>query len=398
MSPVLPDYGENAMTITPPGLETLARLADLRIEALNTPTAPGQPQDFQIRPASLQFVPTPSTLPSPLPSPLTASQLNGLIATDEVLNAASAVKMEVAWGVEDRNGNAVGQDKAIVCSRGTDTAANLAKSLQATVLVLPDFVELVRDATALPIKTRYVTASVTLSVGKGGPRERIKLPLLRYPITVPAIPIPTLAVFFAKRNLGVDVNGELQSGDQFALIVVPQNSPIGDLPALRAILETLSELMRTVDNIKTLAGLAGNVLPALSQLTESANTLTGALNAHVIGSNVGIAFVAADRIPNLNDVDTIKRGIFHNDIEAEDTISSLVLLGPPGRRLRCFQDRGYTGRALTVATGGACTAIVVEMNHPSITVLPPKIDGLEPPSTTQMVGELDNRMSSLAFL
>jgi hypothetical protein len=382
------------MAISLAGLESLARSADLRIEALNVPTAPGQPQDFQIRPASLHFIPTPSALPSPL----TTSLLNGVVPTEGVLNAASAVRMEVEWGVEDREGNTVGQSEAIVCSRGTDTVASLARSLQATVLVLPDFVELVRDSTALPIKTRYVTASVTLSVGTGSKRESIKLPLLRHPITVPAIPIPTLAVFFAGPTLGVDENGGLRSGDQFALIVVPENSPIGDLPALRAILETLAELNRTVDNIKTLAGLAGAVLPAVGQLAESANSLAGALNAHMIGSEVGVAFVAADRIPDLNDIDTIKRGFLSNDIEAEDNISSLVLLAPPGRRLRCFQHVDFTGRALIVATGGACIAIVNEMTDAPVAVLPPEIAGLDPPTTKQTSAGLNNRMSSLAFL
>lgn len=390
------------MAISLAGLENLARSADLRIEALNTPTAPGQPQDFQIRPASLQFISESSQFvspPSSVPSPLTASLLNGPIPTEALLNAANAVKIkiEVVWGVEDRAGNAVGIDQAIVCSRSTDTATNLAKSLQATVLVLPDFVELVRDATALPIKTRYITVSVTLSVGTGE-RESIKLPLLRYPITVPAIPIPTLAVFFAKPTLGIDANGGLQSGDQFALIVVPDNSPIGDLPALRAILDTLSEISRTVDNIKTLASLTGDVLPALSQLTESANTLAGALNAHMVGSEVGVAFLAADRIPDLNDIDTIKRGFFSNDIEAEDTISSLVLLAPPGRRLRCFQHVDYTGRTLIVATGDACIAIVNGLTDAPVAVLPAAITGLDPPSATPTDGGLDNRMSSLAFL
>lgn len=383
------------MAISPIGLENLARSADLRIEALNTPTAPGQPQDFQIRPASLQFIPTPSTLPAPL----TASFLNGLIPTEAILNSASAVKMEVEWGIEDRNGNPLGKDEAIVCSRSTDTAANLAKSLQATVLVLPDFVELVRDAAAPPIKTRYVTASVTLSIGTG-PRESIKLPLLRYPITVPAIPIPTLALFFAGTNLGLDPNGALQSGDQFVLIVVPENSPIGDVPALRAVLDTLSELNRTADNIKTLAGLAGTVLPALSQLTESAGTLAEAFGAHVIGSEVGVAFVAADQISDLNDIDTIKRGFLSNDIEAEDNISSLVLLGPPGRRMRCFQHRGFTGRSLIVGTGGACIAIVNEMTKAPVEVLPLVIPGVVPPTTVQSgdAPALNNRLSSLAFL
>ena len=383
------------MALTLAGLENLARSADLRIEALNTPTAPGQPQDFQIRPASLEFIPTPSALPSPL----SASLLNGLVPTETLLNAASAVRIEVAWGVEDREGNVIGQDEAIVCSRGTDTAANLARSLQATVLVLPEFVELVRDATALPIKTRYITASVTLSTGPDAVKQSIKLPLLRYPITVPAIPIPTLALFFAKPNLGLDESGGLQSGDQFVLIVVPENSPIGDLPALRALLDTLAELSRTVDNIKTLAGLTGDVLPALGQLTESATVLAGTLGAHMIGSEVGVAFVAADRIPNLNDIDTIRRGLFSNDIEAEDTISSLVLLAPPGRRLRCFQHRDYTGRALIVATGGACIAIVNALTNAPVAVLPPEIPGLvDPPTTTQTADGLDNRMSSLAFL
>jgi hypothetical protein len=381
------------MTIGIEGLEILARSADLRIEPLNTPTAPGQAQDFQIRPASLQFIPTPSAVPVPLATSL----LNGLIPTDALLTAARSVRMEVVWGVEDRDGNAVGHNEAIVCSRPMDSAPDLAQSLQATVLVIPDFVELVRDAVPLPIKTRYVTASVTLTAGPG-PRDRIQLPLLRYPITIPAVPIPTLAIFFAKPHLGLDENGALQGGDQFALIVVPQNSPVGDLPALRAVLDRLADLMRTVDNVRTLAGLGADALPAVGQLTQGAATLAGALNAHVVGSKVGVAFVAADRIPNLNDVDTIKRGIFHNDIEAEDTISSLVLLGPPGRRLRCFHDRGYTGRSLVVATGGACIAIVNEMTAAPVAVLPTAIDGVVAPNTNQTSDGLDNQMSSVAFL
>ena len=449
------------MALTLVGLENLLKSADFRIEALNAPTSPGQPQVFQIRPSALQILPELPSLPNPggnldippiplgtidipsfsisntvppeidipafdlpevdippIPLPPGVPPVSSLFPTADILNAIEQVGISVDWQVEDFRGAPVSQDRAILWpgkkktpQRGgpavheSDIAGvsdgfgaeveTLAPSLQTTVMVLPDFVDLVRDFPPLPVKTLYLSATVTLSYQ--GMEAKLTLP--RFPITVPSIPIPTLAVFFAKPNLGVDPNGALQSDYQFALIVVPKNSPIGDIPALRAILKTLADIMQTVDTIKTVAGLTGDVLPALSSLTGAAATLLRALNLHVPAGEVGVSFVAADRILKLNNVDMILRNIVHNDTEAEDEISSLVFMAPPGRQLLCRRDRNLTGRGIRIETGDACIAIVNQLVKP-FSVLPEAVGGLNPPKVhvAAAVSELNDDFSSIAFL
>lgn len=398
------------MPITPAILESLAKSVDLRIEALNVPSSPGQPQDFQIRPASLSISPIPQvTIPPPIP-------LGGLIPTEASLSTAIPVEVSVDWGIEDVGGNSVDLSEAVFCSRGGPTSSNLDRSLQATVMVLPDFVELVRDPTEVPAKTRYVTASVTLKVDLAqNPQEprfvEAKVPVLRHPITVPAIPIPTVAIFFAKPTLGVVPGSdppELQGGDQYALIVVPHDSPIGGITALRTVFDKLLKIGGTLNKVVGLAELGGlaptGVLPALNELgvgLAPIDGLLGALNVHqILGGRVGVAFVTADQIPNLNSIETIRNANYwgFNDVEAEDTISSFVLLGPPGRQLRCFQHRNFEGAHLTVTTGPACLAIVNEMvNVPPQNVLPDRA-GVEPDVSQEGTVALNDRFSAIAFL
>ena len=391
------------MAITATVLENLAKSVDLRIEALNTPASPGQPQDFQIRPAS----------PMVSPASLTLGPLGGLIPTEASLSSAIPVELTVDWGVEDVAGNSVDQTEAVFCSRGAPTSPSLDETLQTTVMVVPDFVELVRDPTEIPAKTRYITASVTLTANLPPPAEprdvEARLPLLRYPITVPAIPVPTVAIFFAKPTLGVVAGTDppqLQDGEHYALIVVPTNSPIGGISGLRGAFETLLRITATANQLVSLAAsVSFSVIPALTQLGVGLDGLTRALDEHkVLGGRVGVAFISADRIPNLNEIDTILDAHYLgpipvNDVEAEDTISSLVFLGPPGRQLRCFQHRNYRGEHLTVTTGSACLAIVNELaNVPPQNVLPDHPPLVKPAVEQSGTTALDNRLSGVVFL
>lgn len=451
------------------GLQNLLKSADFRIEALNTPTSPGQPQVFQIRPSTVQFLPATPTLPGPigttfidippialpsvdipafsvptttvppmidipsfaLPSvdippfavPAGIQSIPILLPTAEILNAAVPVAITVVWQVEELSGGNVGKDRAILfpdkepaetvrargsrlggeaavgsvdrtsTGNGVETVETLATSLQTTVMVLPQFVDLVRDFPPPPIKTLYLSATVTLSHGN----LAAKLKLTRFPITVPAIPVPTLAAFFAGKSLGVVKDEDYQ----FVLIVVPENSPVADLPAVRAVLKTLSDIMQTVDAIKALAGLADDVLPlpALSSLTGSAGTLLQALNRHIPSSDIGVAFATADRIGDLNNIDTIKRSFWRNDIEAEDTISSLAFIAPPGRRLLVRRHDSLSGKGMVVQTGDACIAIVNEIKDGAVAE-PEAVAGLDPPIIHQSFDgpDLGNRLSSMAFL
>jgi len=74
----------------------------------------------------------------------------------------------VTWGVEDVDGVAALKDRAVVyagAGAGTPQA-----SLQATVLVRPEFVELRRDLTS-STRTWYVTAQAQLTVENRTPHH-----------------------------------------------------------------------------------------------------------------------------------------------------------------------------------------------------------------------------------
>lgn len=361
------------MAITPDVLQNLAKMVDLHIESLNSPVWGGQPQVFQLRPTQLLL-----------------SAAGDLLPTETVLRTAIPVRLEATWGVEDVDGTPLGPDQAVTHA-GTGQ-----KSPQVAVMVLPDFVELRRDQ-VITTKTRYVTAKAKLiasvvDLGSGMARDVVaEVPLLRYPITVPAIPVPTAALFFHGANLDV-VDGELAPADHyFVLIAVPEDSAIAGISALRDACETLRRLTFTASQLVQLAGFALNVgLPSLTGLDAGLGTLLTALNVHKVRSNIGVGFAAGDKIRNLNDIELV-RGRF-NDIEAEDEISSLVLLGPPGRRLSVFRDRGFSGRGATITSSDLCITIVNSLSDvPPIT---------EPPGlSVQVAGPpLDNRISSIAFL
>lgn len=358
------------MAITPDVLRNLAKMVDLRIERLNDPAWGGQPQVFQIRPSELLL-----------------SAAGDLIPTETVLQSAIPVKIEVKWGVEDIDGTPLNSEQAVTHA-GDDQ-----KALQVAVMVLPDFVELRREQ-ELTTKTRYMTATakliVTIGDPLGGQRDiSADVPLLRYPITVPAIPVPTAAIFFHAADLGIS-NGALASGHQFALVAVPKDSAIAGISALRDACETLRRLTATASQLVQLAGFAGVGLPSLAGLGLGLDTLLNALNLHKITSNVGVAFVAADTVRNMNNIDLVYGT--SNDIEAEDEISSLVFLGPPGRRLSLHQHRGFEGRIATITSSEHCITIVNKLaSVPPVTEPPGNAEQGEGPT-------LDNRISSIAFL
>jgi hypothetical protein len=361
------------MAITPEVLQNLAKMADLHIETLNHPTWGGEPQVFQVRPSELL---------------LTAA--GDLIPTETVLSAAIPVKIEVTWGVEDIEGNPLGSDQAI-------THAGVGqKALQVAVMVLPDFVELRREQT-LVTKTRYVTAKAKLTVTTIDPisgAQRIvsaEVPLLRHPITVPAIPVPTAAIFFRGDDLGV-VDGERGPEPQFVLIAVPADSAIAGISALRDACETLQRLTGTASDLLKAASFVGVGLPSLKKLGAGLDTLITALNVHRIQSDCGVAFLPGDSVRNLNNTDVIKHSFFRNNIEAEDEISSLVLLGPPGRRLSVYRHRDFKGRGADIISSDSCITIV-----PNLRSVPPPTDPEE--HSTQVGGPpiLNAKISSIAF-
>jgi hypothetical protein len=168
----------------------------------------------------------------------------------------------------------------------------------------------------LDVARLYVQATVTLTAGGLAP---VSVALPKLPVDIPAIPIPSVAVFFRHSNFAAMDSDD----DGFAFILVPNNSPFTSLQQLQPALETLQS---TVSNLVGLAQFAA-FLTGLSQLTRA------------LSAQPHIQFRVADasnNFDNLDSVTMIPTAWF--DIDAEDQISSIIFIGPDKRSLQCFND------------------------------------------------------------
>jgi hypothetical protein len=154
---------------------------------------------------------------------------------------------------------------------------------------------------------RILRATVSLSANgvTVGPRT---LPDLRVP--VPALPIPTVLAMFVHTNFEARQNDD----DGALLLVVPSASPLRSLGQLQPALNSLQSVLGNLSSFGSFAAL-------------------------LLGLN--IQFRAADEIRNLNDITLIQNDWFTNDIEAEDELSSLILIGRSGREVRCSNARNH---------------------------------------------------------
>jgi hypothetical protein len=226
---------------------------------------------------------------------------------------STPLKLTIDWTVTDSAGNAL---KPHGPNEPGHFIAPLGLNVPELSLI---FRPEVRELTTAPDLTpviRKVSATVTLEA-LGVQFGPVTLP----PVDVPVLPlfVPTVLVMFLDTNFAT-------TGDTAALVVLPRNSPfatVGDvvnkLNALRAPLDTLKDF---VDFGTFFTGMP-NVVSQLDAVP------------HVM---VGTADIA-----NLNDITLIHYDSwFENDIEAEDELSSLVLIGPSGRVARLFNARNFS--------------------------------------------------------
>jgi hypothetical protein len=167
---------------------------------------------------------------------------------------------------------------------------------------------------------RILRATVSLSANgvTVGPRT---LPDLRVP--VPALPIPTVLAMFVHTNFEARQNDD----DGALLLVVPSASPLRSLGQLQPALNSLQSVLGNLSSFGSFAALLLGL-----------NDLVSAINAT---KSTNIQFRAADEIRNLNDITLIQNDWFTNDIEAEDELSSLILIGRSGREVRCSNARNH---------------------------------------------------------
>ncbi len=139
-------------------------------------------------------------------------------------------------------------------------------------------------------------------------------------------------------------------------------------------------------------GVAANLVNALSGVGDALRKLGSLLKLLPLGpislgdaidANAAHTHVAVqDEIGNLNDWTLIQRSWYENDTEAEDEISSLILVGVPGTSVRLYNARnfGEGEGVLQVTTGDEGYVLLRDLNHPLDTEPAGRSQIVRPPS------------------
>jgi hypothetical protein len=291
------------------------------------------------------------------------------LAGDFPIAVEVPVGLAVTWQVLDSGGVVLAEGP------GTFTSPTGTGSPAVTFVFAHQTIELTSTMT-IPLTRRFIRATVTLTAGTT--THSFTLPDI--PVDIPAIPIPTVIVFFLHTNFAA-ADGD---DDGAAFIVVPNNSPLRSLGQLQNVLNTLES---TVSALTSVAELAAFLL-GLSELTGSL-----AAQPHVQFRVTN----AANQFNNFNDVTLIQRGLLSNDTEAEDELSSLIFIGAGGARVSCFRDRSRRGRSFTLTTGAGLHVIIRNLHSSS-----PAIEPAAPPfggsiALSSGSSSFGDELSSLSF-
>jgi hypothetical protein len=317
-----------------PGEPVSARLAP-PADALSITDFLAGPLDLKLISKQLRFA-TPGPEPSLDPADIVAQIVGGiplrlpvvgnLVGTEELngvpgeltqlagtlpIPVQAPVTVAVTWSVRDAAGNPLAEGDSFLAPDGL-------ASPQVVLVFAPEIVELTASAPPPVAVQRFLHARVRLAAG-GVTTPDVDLPPI--PLLIPALPLPTVLAMFLHSNF------QPRDGDDegAVLILVPEDSPFRSLAALQP---TLNALEATVSRLAGFARFASFLL--------GLRDLTAALSAQP-----HVQFRAQNGITNLNDITLIQRGIFNNDTEAEDELSSLIFVGPPGRRVQCFVAKHF---------------------------------------------------------
>ena len=228
------------------------------------------------------------------------------------------IQVEARWRIRDERGNLATDvqwriGNGNISSTG-DVAVPAGQALEALQLALPIVVAELTTA-QLPVVRRSIQASVNLSAA-GESSGWIDLPPIE--LLVPVIPIPTILAM----TVHVDLGGAV-------MIVVPADSPFPDFAALSGAVVAARDL---IDPLQT---PTQDFPPGIDYLALVLPYLNQILNLSYV------TYVRTNEIDNLNDYTLEQEGLFSNDTEAEDELSSLLFIGPPRRRVRLFNDRDF---------------------------------------------------------
>jgi hypothetical protein len=265
----------------------------------------------------------------PLAGLPTATGVNGLLgqltgSIPMLSQTKVPVELEVEWKVQKEGAqpdDSLPQDKWKI-SKGvpgtTPGGVPRVKGTEIAIAFQPQVVELTTTIGPAPEQLRYqLVATVTLKALDL--THSLELPAV--PVLIPALPIPKLLAAFRH----ADFQPKSGDDDGFVFLMVPGNSPLRSVEQLKSTLATLQETVTTLKAFSDFAAFLLGLDSLISGVTASPY----------------FAFAAADGVPVLNDTTVIQNDIFTNDIELEDEISSMILIGPKDKVAHWFCEDDY---------------------------------------------------------
>ncbi len=216
------------------------------------------------------------------------------------------VSVSVTWSIIDEATNAPATNEQVELRSGTDGP-------DFSFIFMPIFTELT-DLMPAPVARFKVKATVTLSLGS----VTITHDLPPVTVLVPQVPVPTIAILYQFANFA-----------GYTLVFVPQNSPIDPLGPQSAV-------QNVIDTLRNALAPLLSTQPALGFLL---NNLT-----NYFASSRNVIIAKGDFIDNLQTLQFRGYNFFEDGFNfdgprAEDVLNSLILIGRPGRQLRCFNAR-----------------------------------------------------------
>jgi len=274
--------------------------------------------------------PLPGTTTPPAPgsaqTPAGVPGLLGQITGSVPFRTEVPVSVEAEWSVTDSAGAALGS---------SDFAApDGLTSLSATLVMAP---ELFEASAAVPAPTsRVVVAKVRLAAA-GITGSWVTLPSV--PVSVAPLGIPTVAALFRHTNF----SGHHNNKPGFVLVVVPG----GALSSTAAVVAALGAIRSALAPLQSIARFA-TIYAGLGSISSA------------ISAQPHLQFRSAASIPNLNAIEMISH--WRGDVEAEDQVSALAVVGMPGRAVKFYNDRDFKGASITLTVGQELHALVTWLN------------------------------------
>jgi hypothetical protein len=298
------------------------------------------------------------------------------------------INASVRWRIRDERGAIVPVSWSIP-GVASGTGGEILRTLGALPLTMPPpnltltfpllFTEM--STRALPLPQRSIEVAIRLEVPTLGITSGwVDLPPVT--ITLPAIPIPSIAVF----TEGLDFGGRV-------LVVVPSGSPFTTISEMTT---ALTSLVATLTPLPSIPGLS----IFLSQFAPT-GSITMAL------ATPSVLFQVADSMPFMRNA-TWNRGWLQTNVvdaaNAEDSISAIALIGPPGRTIECFNAREFAPHEgqINITTGAGIMTTIRDLNSASPPCDPPgNISIPRPPGGSywfHSINTFDNELSSMRFV